>query len=531
MVEKSKKRKINVLLVIRNIIYFLLLLFFGFALFIKKKFHNVGFEQLLFTLTNPDGANFDIVWTGILFIFLLSIGVILGIFIIRKVFKFLKMSVVFEFGIKSKKFNKKFKYDVFKVTKFRQIAWFVVILVLGIFIPISMIDFTTYVKAQKVNSEFFETYYTNPSEVNISFDGEKRNLIYIFVESLESSNVSLENGGLFEKSYIPNLEKIALDNINFSNTENIGGAVQVSNTSWTMAGLVAQTAGIPLKIPIDANAYDKYSSSLPGAYSLGQVLENNGYKNYFMMGSDAGFGGRKDYFIQHGNYEIFDYYKAIELGYIDKDYYVWWGYEDKKLFSYAKKKLTEIAKNDEPFNFTLLTADTHFTDGYLDSSCEKTFDVLYANSFHCSDNKIDEFINWIKKQDFYEDTTIVIVGDHLTMQEGFYKSGTDKERYIYNVFINSSVDTENSKNRMFSSFDLYPTTLAAMGASIEGNKLGLGVNLFSEEETLLEKLELTKLNEELVKKSDYYNKNILGSSYYEMLSDVEDSSKVIKQGE
>lgn len=249
-----------------------------------------------------------------------------------------------------------------------------------------------------------------------------------------------------------------------------------------------------------------------------------------MMGSDASFGGRKDYFIQHGNYEIFDYHKAIELGYIDKDYYEWWGYEDKKLFSYAKKKLTEISKNDEPFNFTMLTADTHFTDGYLDSSCEKLFDVSYANSFHCSDNKIYEFINWVKKQDFYEDTTIVIVGDHLTMQEGFYMSGTDNDRYIYNVFINSSVSVENSKNRMVSAFDLYPTTLAAIGASIEGDKLGLGVNLFSGEKTLLEEMELTKFNEELVKKSDYYNKNILGSSYYEMLSDVDDSNKVIEQG-
>ena len=217
MVEKSKKKKINILFFIRNIIYFLLLLFLGFALFIKKKFHNVGFEQLLFTLTNPDGANYDVVWTGILFVFLFTFGIILGIFIIKKVFKFLKISVIFEFNIKSKKINKRFNYDVFKVTKFRQIAWFVIILILGTLIPINMIDFNTYVKAQKVNSEFFEEYYVNPSEVNVSFEGKKRNLIYIFVESLESSNASSANGGLFEESYIPNLEQLALDNINFSN--------------------------------------------------------------------------------------------------------------------------------------------------------------------------------------------------------------------------------------------------------------------------------------------------------------------------
>ena len=33
--------------------------------------------------------------------------------------------------------------------------------------------------------------------------------------------------------------------------------------------------------------------------------------------------------------------------------------------------------------------------------------------------------------------------------------------------------------------DMYPTTLAAMSIKIEGNKMGLGTNLFSNEKTLL----------------------------------------------
>ena len=31
-----------------------------------------------------------------------------------------------------------------------------------------------------------------------------------------------------------------------------------------------------------------------------------------MMGSDADFGGRKDYFEFHGDYTIYDYFYAIE---------------------------------------------------------------------------------------------------------------------------------------------------------------------------------------------------------------------------
>ena len=197
-----------------------------------------------------------------------------------------------------------------------------------------------------------------------------------------------------------------------------------------------------------------------------------------------------------------------------------------KLYDYAKEKLLEISKNDEPFNFTMLTADTHFTDGYMDSSCKEVFDEAYANSFYCSDSKIGEFIRWIKKQDFYNDTAIVITGDHLTMQEDFYEEDVDDKRYIYNAFINSSVTTNNSKNRTFTAFDLYPTTLAAMGATIDGNKLGLGVNLFSDEKTLIEMFGKEELNKQLVGKSEYYNQELLGDSYYEMLDDVEDKSKL-----
>ena len=177
----------------------------------------------------------------------------------------------------------------------------------------------------------------------------------------------------------------------------------------------------------------------------------------------------------------------------------------KKLFEYAKEKLSKISEEDKPFNFTMLTADTHFTDGYMDESCENKFDEKYANSFYCSDNKIYEFIEWIRKQDFYENTTIVIVGDHLTMQDGFYDNYDDYDRTIYNVFINTDVDVEYSnKNRIFTVMDLFPTTIAALGADIEGDRLGLGTNLFSDKETISEIIGMKYFDQELMKYSNYY---------------------------
>lgn len=505
---KRKKRKINFLFLLKNLIYYLLLVFIFFAYFIKSKFNNVSFEQLLFTLTNPDGGNFDIVYEGIIFVFGCSTLIFLVFFFIGWFIRKNKISAVFKVKFKNKNI---IKINIFNGSLTRRVITFCLIVFLGVMVPVNMIGYNTYVAAQKTKTSFFEKYYVDPSEVEITFKEKKKNLIYIYVESLESNIMSIENGGVFEESYIPNLERIAKDNINFSSNDKLGGMIQVENTGWTMAALVAQTAGIPFKIPIDGNSYNA-EKTLPGAYSLGQILKDNGYKNYFMMGSDGDYGGRKKYFVQHGSYEIYDYYYAINDQFIPKDYNVWWGYEDKKLFTYAKKKLLDISKNDEPFNFTILTADTHFTDGYMDETCIEKFDNKYANAFYCSDTKIYNFIEWVKKQDFYKDTTIVIVGDHLTMQEGFYPVGDTSQRYVYNAIINSSVESDNTKNRSFTHFDIYPTTLAAMGADIDGDRLGLGVNLFSDRMTLIEKVGFDELNKNMSVKSDYYNKNILGQN-------------------
>ena len=96
------------------------------------------------------------------------------------------------------------------------------------------------------------------------------------------------------------------------------------------------------------------------------------------------------------------------------------------------------------------------------------------------------------------------------MQSNFFEleEGQDYQKKVVNLIINPAVQAENT-NRRYSTMDLYPTTLAALGANIEGNKLGLGTNLFSNEETLIEKYGLEYVNDELMKISRFYNNTIL----------------------
>ncbi|EEG89235.1 hypothetical protein COPCOM_02214 [Coprococcus comes ATCC 27758] len=153
----------------------------------------------------------------------------------------------------------------------------------------------------------------------------------------------------------------------------------------------------------------------------------------------------------------------------------------------------------------MLTVDTHFEDGYVCEQCQNEFgDNQYANVMACSSRQVDAFVKWIQQQPFYENTTIVISGDHLTMDSDFCNDvSEDYERSVYNVFINlpEGLDTsfEKTHSREFATLDMFPTTLAAMGVTIEGDRLALGVNLFSDEQTLTEQYGRKGLDKELMK--------------------------------
>lgn len=226
------------------------------------------------------------------------------------------------------------------------------------------------------------------------------------------------------------------------------------------------------------------------------------------------FGGRKDFYEQHGNYHIFDYNTAVEDGIIPKDYYEFWGMEDARLYEYAKQELTDIAQRDEPFNFTMLTVDTHRPDGYVCSLCENTYPSQYENVLACASRQADQFIDWVREQDWYGNTTVVITGDHLNMKVDFWDDIGDYQRTIYNCFLNlpDGLEAVQTENRIFTIFDMFPTILTAAGVDIEGGRLGLGINLFSDQRTLAEQMGLQTLKRELELYSNYYYMNFVVGS-------------------
>lgn len=368
----------------------------------------------------------------------------------------------------------------------------------------------TYIKQQLALSGFIEDNYKDPQKVEIEFPKKKRNLIWIYMESMESTFISKEEGGAMKENLLPEMTKLATENINFSESSQVGGATASQGTDWTTGALFAQTCGLPMKLPIGHGDVGEYEKFAPGAEAIGDILEKEGYYQKFIMGSDAEFGGRKSYLKKHGAYQLYDYNTAIQNGDIYKNYYVWWGFEDQKLYGFAKRELQKAADQKQPFAVSLLTVDTHFSNGYFCKQCQHKHDSEYQDVLNCASRQLAEFVSWIQKQDFYDNTAIVITGDHPTMDKSFigeYYDGS-KERKVYNCIINAPIKTDYEKNRKFNTFDFYPTVIAALGAKIDGNRLGLGTNLFSGEKTLAEKYGYDKIDKEFAKKSTFYNEYI-----------------------
>lgn len=371
------------------------------------------------------------------------------------------------------------------------------------------VGFFEWIINQFRTTNLYEKYFVDTKNVHLEFPEQKRNLIVIYVESLETTYTSKKNGGNYKKDLIPELSSLANDYINFSHQKKCGGAQMVAGTGWTTGGLVASSAGVGLTVPLFAKRFKKDTSFLSQIKSLGDILEEQGYHQELCIGSDASFGGRRNYFEQHGHYSIWDTHSAKDE--LPENYHVFWGYEDKKLFEFAKKEILKLAEQDAPFNFQCLTVDTHHPKGYLDENAKEIYPERLSNIIRYESHLIGDFITWIQEQPFYKDTTIVITGDHTSMAAQYIHKTYDKDyqRTTLNIFINSVIKPFREKNRSFTTFDLFPTILASMGVKIEGERLGFGTNLFSKKKTLIERMNIKKFDKELRKQSDYYKNKIL----------------------
>lgn len=357
-------------------------------------------------------------------------------------------------------------------------------------------------------SNFYEEHYIMPNISDFSKPKNTRNLIVIFAESMEStfsganiplatSEAILMGGGrqnvknthkmryspsgklisemqLRYSPYgelIPNLTKLAKENVNFSANGTLGGHLPSATTGSTMSATVSYICGMPLIFP--SKFYKQKNQVLPHTTCIGNVLDALGYNQVAFTGGKSPFAGYAT-FAKNQAFNTFDVDYFDENGLIRER--ANWGVNDYELFSFAKKYL-ESYDRDAPLAMYISTIDSH-TPGFVDKDFCVSLEQSYENAIRCSDSIIGDFVEFVKKTRFAKNTTIVIVGDHLSTERDFIPQ--DSFRYIYNVFINPHFSVSPSfkltKNRQLTHYDITALILDALGFGVRA--FGLGRNPF-----------------------------------------------------
>ncbi len=498
------------------VLFFFLSLIFS-CFWLDLNFQITSFQQVLFHLRAPLGEAGDyqvysFVLENILPPFLISLLIAFADFFYQLFILILK------------KLNPVFIFIQKEYLKLQFIFVFVVV-VLGVYIADHYLYISGYLETKDDISTLYEDYYQNFDDSVLKDFKPQQNLVVIFAESFISSLTARANPngvGVHPETPLGNLTPffgdVALQNINFSQTNRVGGVVETEGTGWTAAGLVAYLCGIPLTTPFEDLSLATHF--LRSAVCAPDVLHQAGYTQVFLGGSNFQFAGKKHFLENH-------HILVKDLSYLqnkdenaknilkDEEIKHAWGINDKALLNFARKEFVDLNKTKKPFVLYLLTLDTHMPPN--SSSCEddvlfdkvRNYDGLkwgeYERAFNCADKTIKRFVEDISKSEFGENTAIIILGDHNPHRFQVYSH--ERKSPLYNVFINTLFEKKENKdltkNRTLTHFDLTPLLLESVGISAE--VFGLGRNPFKGKSLLETDFSLEGLNQEILHPNAKYN--------------------------
>lgn len=346
-------------------------------------------------------------------------------------------------------------------------------------------------------SKFFVDNYVNPDSVKITPPEQKRNLILIYLESLETTFSDKEHGGNQDTNLIPEITELALQNISFGKNGNqIGGGLDSRGSASTFSAMISRSLGIP-----DIINYKK-TPILHHYKSFYKILNENGYKQIFFQGNPGLYKEFQNYVVDQKVDEVYGPDDIAERLNLDYDNFIkkqgFKNVQDKDAFRFAGQILDTIS---EPFSLTFFTIDTHSPHGLYDPDCvkatdESNKDELLKASARCVSRELNKFLASLKNRPFYENTSIIVFGDHLFMGNRLVE-GFANRKWI-NIFINAPTPISGEK-RIFSDIDMFPTILSSINFDIEGKRLGFGTDLFGGKKTLIEEIGLDSLNKEFDK--------------------------------
>ena len=347
--------------------------------------------------------------------------------------------------------------------------------------------------------ELKEIYEENYGETNYDLQGIARgkNVIILQLESIQNFVINKEING---KEITPNLNKFINENIEISNM------FMQSYSSTADSEFSATTSLYPMENGMSYSRY--YTNAYDDIFTM---FDNEDYTTSYMHGNYGFFWNRENVYksFEVENIELKDSFADTSeniMGYLS----------DELLYTQAVEKLKGY---NMPFVSYIVSASSHTSfslDGLQDRSkvsidvgkYKDTFFGNYLESVNYADYAFGIFIEKLKEADLYDDTVILLFGDHngmdmyneemLDFLQGTDSNLTDtdiKLNYIRVACGMKIPGIENMKiEKPVSKLDIKPT----FAYLIDGDTgFSLGTNMFARKDFIC-------LNNERIVTSRYY---------------------------
>ena len=347
--------------------------------------------------------------------------------------------------------------------------------------------------------ELKEEYDEKYGKTNYDLQGiaKGKNVIILQLESIQNFVINKEING---KEITPNLNKFINENIEISNM------FMQSYSSTADSEFSTVTSLYPMENGMSYSRY--YTNAYDDIFTM---FDNAGYTTSYMHGNYGFFWNRENVYKTFGveNIELKDSFADTSeniMGYLS----------DELLYTQAVEKLKSY---DMPFVSYIVSASSHTSfslDGLEDRSkvnidvgkYKDTFFGNYLEAVNYADYAFGIFIDKLKEANLYDDTVILLFGDHNGMdmynEEMLdFLQGTDSELTDTDIKLNyirvacgmKIPGIENIKiEKPVSKLDIKPT----FAYLIDGDAgFSLGTNLFARKDFIC-------LNNERIVTSRYY---------------------------
>lgn len=272
--------------------------------------------------------------------------------------------------------------------------------------------------------DYLIKYFESKTQTGRNYKGvaKGKNLIVVQVEALQQFLIGSKINGV---EITPNLNKLIQESLYFDNIY-----YQVAGGNTSDAELLLNTSLYPAE---EGAAYIRFAKNK--YYSLPQALGELGYNTYALHAFTSKFWNRTEM------YKTLGFDKFIDDSYYVMDEFAGWEGDALSDASFFRQSL-DLIDTSKPFYSFFITLSSHYPFTYFEENydfdvgeLEGTFLGNYIKAIRYADECLGQFIEQLKRRGLFDNSLLVIYGDH----SGVPRHMSDELMNFVNVEYNSDV--------------------------------------------------------------------------------------------